>query len=67
MVAFIHDQNISCSKTCLDVTKHEQTAICRQLFAGHVVGLKAAYEKEEKMHSLEDNALCWSSSFVFQP
>ena len=31
-------QNIVCSQTQLDDIAHEQTIICRQLFAGHMVG-----------------------------
>ena len=31
-------KSIICSKTQLDGTTREQTIICRQLFAGHVVG-----------------------------
>ena len=38
VVTIAHEQNIICTKTRLDVTTHEQTIICRQLFAGHVVG-----------------------------
>ena len=38
MVSFTHVQNIICSQTQLDSIAHEQTIICRQLFAGHVVG-----------------------------
>ena len=37
-VSFTHVQNIICSQTQLDGIVHEQTIICRQLFAGHVVG-----------------------------
>ena len=37
-VSFTHVQNIICSQTQLDSIVHEQTIICRQLFAGHVVG-----------------------------
>ena len=37
-VSFTHVQNIICSQTQLDGIAHEQTIICRQLFAGHVVG-----------------------------
>ena len=37
-VSFTHVQNIICSQTQLVVIAHEQTIICRQLFAGHVVG-----------------------------
>ena len=35
---FTHLQNIICSQTRLDGIAHEQTIICRQLFAGYVVG-----------------------------
>ena len=35
------------SRTSLDGTSHEQTIICRQLFAGHVVG-SMSMEKKEK-------------------
>ena len=41
MVSFTHEQKINiCSQTRLDdiFIAHEQTIICRQLFAGHVVG-----------------------------
>ena len=38
MVAITHVQNIICSQTQLDGIVHEQTIICRQLFAGHMVG-----------------------------
>ena len=37
-VSFMHVQNIICSQTRLDGITHEQTIICRQLFAGHMVG-----------------------------
>ena len=36
-VSFTHQKNIICSQTLLDGIVHEQTIICRQLFAGHVV------------------------------
>ena len=38
MVSFTHGQNIICSQAQLDDIAHEQTIICRQLFAGHLVG-----------------------------
>ena len=37
-VSFMHKQNIICSQTQLDGIAHEHTIICRQLFAGQVVG-----------------------------
>jgi len=40
VVPITHEQIIIYSKTRLDGTAHEQTIICRQLFAGHVVGCR---------------------------
>ena len=37
-VSFTHVQNIICSQTQLDGIATEQTILCRQLFAGHLVG-----------------------------
>ena len=37
MVSFTYEQNIICRQTLLDGIAHERT-ICKQLFAGHVVG-----------------------------
>ena len=51
MVTIAHEQNIICTKTRLDVTTHEQAIICRQLFAGHVVGSRPM-EKKEKIHRM---------------
>ena len=47
----MHEQNIICSKTRLDGTTHEQTIICRQLFAGHVVDSRPI-ERKEKLHRM---------------
>ena len=49
VVPIAHEQNIICSKTSLDGTTHEQTIICRELFAGHVVDSRPI-ERKEKMH-----------------
>jgi len=38
VVSFTHEHNIICSQTQLEDTVHEQSLICRQLFAGHVEG-----------------------------
>ena len=35
--SFTHEQNVICSQEKLDDITREQTIICRQLFAGHVV------------------------------
>ena len=41
MVSFMHDQqNIICSQTESADIAHEQTIICRQLFASHLVKRK---------------------------
>ena len=45
-VSFTHVQNIICSQTQLDGIAHEQTIICRQLFAGHVVGFRPMKRKK---------------------
>ena len=45
-VSFTHVQNIICSQTQLDGIAHEQTIICRQLFAGHVVGSRSMKRKK---------------------
>ena len=50
-VPITHEPNIICSKTRLDGTTHEQTIICRQLFAGHVVDPRPI-ERKEKTHRM---------------
>ena len=49
-------QNIICSKTPLDGITHEQTIICRQLFAGHLMGSRPM-KRKEKMHRMINNLL----------
>ena len=46
VVSFPHEQNIICSETQLDAIAHWQTIICRQLFAGHVVGFRPMKRKK---------------------
>ena len=46
-VSFMHEQNISYSKTQLDGIAHEQTIICSQLFAGHMVGSQPMKRKKK--------------------
>ena len=46
-VSFTHVQNIICSQTQLDGIAHEQTIVCRQLFAGHVVGSRPMKRKKK--------------------
>lgn len=38
VITFTHEQNIFCSETRLDGSAHENSIICRQLFAMHLVG-----------------------------
>ena len=46
MISFTHEQNTICSQTQLDDIAHGQAIICRQLFAGHVVGFRPIKRKE---------------------
>jgi len=52
MVSFTHVQNIICSQTQLDGIAHEQTTICRQLFAGHVVGSRPMKRKKNLLRMI---------------
>ena len=38
LVSFAHEQNIICNQTHLNDIVYEHSIICRQLFAGRVVG-----------------------------
>ena len=51
VVSITHGQNNICSKTRLDSTAHEQSIICRQFFAGHVVGCWPM-EGKKKLHRM---------------
>ena len=51
MVLFIHEQNIICSQTQLDDIAHEQTVICRQLFAGHMLGFRPM-KRRKNLHQI---------------
>ena len=53
-VSFTHKQNIICSKTLLDGIAHEQTIICRQLFAGHVVGSRPVKREKNLLRMIID-------------
>ena len=53
VVPITHEQIIICSKTHLNGTSHEQTIICRQLFAGDVVGSRPMERKKNNV--LNDN------------
>ena len=43
---FTHEQNSICSQKQLNDIAHEHTIICRQLFAGHVVGSRPMKRKK---------------------
>ena len=47
VVSVTQEQNIICSKSQLDSIAYEQTIICRQLFAGHVVCSRPMKTKEK--------------------
>ena len=49
---FTHEQNIICSQTLLDGIVYEQTIICRQLFAGHVVGSRPMKRKKNLLRMM---------------
>ena len=54
-VSFTHMQNIICSQTQLDGIAHEQTIICRQLFAGHVVSSRPMKRKKNLLGMIITN------------
>ena len=58
-VSFTHVQNIICSQTLsqtqLDGIAHEQTIICKQLFAGHVVGSRQMKRKKNLLWMIMNN------------
>ena len=51
MVSFTREQDDICSQTQLDDIAHEQTLICRQLFAGHVVGFRRM-KRKKNLHQM---------------
>ena len=53
---FTHEQNIICSQTQVDDIAHEQTIMCRQLFAGHVVGFRPM-KSNNKLHRMINTVL----------
>ena len=54
-VSFTHVQNIICSQTKLDGIVHEQTIICTQLFAGHVMGSRPMKRKKNLLRMVISN------------
>ena len=65
VVPIMHEQIIICSKTRLDGTAHEQTIICRQLFAGHVVGCRPM-EGKKKLHRMIMLCTCTCSRLFWR-
>ena len=55
VVSFTLEQNIICCQTKLDDVAYEQTIICMQLFACHVVGCRSM-----KKFASNDNSCCLS-------
>ena len=60
VVPITQEQNIICSKTRLNGTTHEQTSICRQLFAGHVVGSRPM-ERKKTMRRMVKGLRPWQT------
>ena len=56
-VSFAHEQNIICSQTHSNGIAYEHSIICRQLFAGHMVGSRPVKRK----FYLSDNHHYYSS------
>ena len=57
MVSFMHEQNSICSQKQLNDIAHEQTIICRQLFAGHVVDSRPMKRKKH-LHQMIIHPVC---------
>ena len=53
----LREQNIIIAKSLLDPYAHEKTIICRQLFAGHVVG-SGPMKRMEKMNQMIIKFMC---------
>ena len=60
-IIFTNEQNIICSQTWLDDIAHEKTIICRQLFAGQVVGSRPKKRKKHLHRMIVENI---SSYFI---
>ena len=54
VVSFTHEQNSICSQKQLNDIAHEHTIICRQLFAGHVVG-SWPMKRKKHLHRMINN------------
>ena len=61
VVSFTHEQNSICSQKQLNNIAHEHFIICRQLFAGHVVG-SWPVKRKQHLHRMIINKFV---SYVF--
>ena len=59
MHSFTHEQNITCNQTQLDDIVHWQTIICRQLFAGHIVGSQPM-KRKKNLHGMIINFIAYT-------
>ena len=55
VLSFTHKQNIICSQMQLDDIAHEQSIICRHLFAGQVVGSRTMKGKKNLHRMIINN------------
>ena len=64
VVSSTHEQNSICSQKKMNDIAHEHTIICRQLFAGHVVGSRPMKRKKHlhRMIIRKIKHLCYESS-----
>ena len=55
----MHEQNSICSQKQLKDIAHEHTIICRQLFAGYVVGSRPM-ERKKHLHRMIMSSIGWT-------
>ena len=65
VVSFTHEQNSICSQKQLNDIVHEHTIICRQLFAGHVVGSQPMKRTNHLHRMIMMNDKCVFQSYLF--
>ena len=64
VVSFMHEQNSICSQKQLNDIAHEPTIICRQLFAGHVVGFRPMKRKKQLHRMIIENNRLLTVNYV---
>ena len=52
VVTITHEQNITCNNIHLEGNTLKQAILCRQLFAGHVVGSRPAMKRKKIVHRI---------------